>query len=188
MGSKCAYSYLQGFEFVNNKLMDEKTLFIINKISNNTYLKLNPKSFQEYKPQLNELIAKGFIKSNANGYSFTDIGYQIKEIGGYENYLNKLKQDKEIQENLSTATIDSANATVDSAKSAKASKNWGIFTSLVGLASFLWAIYQTSEVDSLKKDVQKSDSLLIWQGQVIEKQNQRLSKIEQTLNRFQSKK
>jgi hypothetical protein len=97
--------------------MDEKILFIINEISTNTYLKLDSRSFQEYKPQLNELIAKDLIKSNANGYSFTDTGYQIKEIGGYENYLNKLKQDKELQEKVNIAIIESAKAAADSAKS-----------------------------------------------------------------------
>lgn len=168
--------------------MHEKILYIINTIIEEGRFTKDYKEFETYRIQLRELVTKGIIKSTTNGYVFDKLGYHIKEIGGYENYLIELRQDKELQEKVNIATIDAAKATVDSAQSAKSSKRWGIFTSLVGFASFLWAIHQTSEVDSIKKDVQKSDSLRILQGQVIEKQNQRLSKIEQTLNRLQSKK
>lgn len=168
--------------------MIENINYIIESIKTDGQFRVSQDNIDEYRESIKLLKAKNIIANrDGGGYIFTDIGYHVSDIG-YENYINELKENKKIQDKLNESAFKSADATVDSAQSAKSSKRWGIFTSLVGLASFLWAIYQTSEVDSLKKDVQKSDSLRILQGQIIEKQNQRLSKIEQTLNRLQSKK
>lgn len=160
---------------------------IINEIDNDGSFSLTA-SNNEFLNDIRKLESQNIITKKGSMYIFTDIGYHIVEVGGYEQYLLELKEKASRELEIHNATIKSSEATVSAADSAKISKNWAIITGTVGIFSFAWAIYQTILTNEINENVDRYDHRLKQQDSIIEIQHQQLTKFGLLLNQRQPKK
>lgn len=127
--------------------------------------------------QFDQLI-KDFVRNSnlfesigaSSFYRLSSIGFNIVENGGYLQYLEQEKisqnEAKEHQKRLDRATLDSADATVKSARSAKSSMiaAWvsaglALIAIIIGGFQYIDGKEKDDEINELKSKFEKLDSL-----------------------------
>lgn len=144
----------------------------------------------EYDDKLYKLLRKfcedSYLFESSNGrpiFRLSSMGINIVESGGYLQYLERERLEeieaKEHQKRLDKATLDSANADVESAKSAKSSTKAAWFSAglaliaiVIGCLQYVDGEKKDDEINELNSKFAKLDSLL----------KIRLSNVEQRLH------
>ena len=99
--------------------------------------------------------AYNLIMKQGRGYVLTQLGYEVAEAGSFDHWRSSIKKR---EDEAHQATLDTARATVDAARSAKQSKVAAWFAGAVGaiavgLTGF--QIWKSNEVETEKELLQK---------------------------------
>ncbi|RCR71463.1 hypothetical protein [Larkinella punicea] len=122
---------------------------ILQDIIDGEYIAITGNSTELYRSAYRKMKAYGLIVPREKTYDITQIGIEVHEAGGFDNWVaaNK-KRENEIHQ----ATLDTAKATVDAAKSAKESKYAAYVSAVAAIIAFLLPPLLTKDSIDTKTD------------------------------------